>query len=476
MKIKSSQYFVKPILIITLLVIIASGCTKRNFSSTTSGSPTPAPAPPAPDFKISPSNVLLLTAPHVNQLTTQFFTITNSSATAVISSVAINTSSIPSSITIQPKNCNNVLPNMTCQIEVDYTPVTTSSISLQSIAITAAFTSTSAANTTISHNASLLASVGADFLITPSTLSFNNTQINHPASQFLTITNISGTATMQSIAVDTSSIPSSISIQPQPCQNIAPLGTCKIAVTFNPSDTSAISISPPITVTFSNSSGSQTTITHSVPITAQGSLPPPSTFTLTPSTLAFGPTLIGSQTTKTFTINYTSTNQTAQSFVLTSSSNVAIPSSITSNISQCTNLSNGGSCTISVSYSPTDNTSLPASVIVTAALSGTPSSTTQTLYFQGNGLSLASPSPSDIPFLVGWFIYQPPDSAAVVNLSSIAGTPGFSSCKSLATYVANGYHGDSSIFCYEPSGANGLTSNPSAQKFSILTNYILNNL
>jgi hypothetical protein len=37
-------------------------------------------------------------------------------------------------------------------------------------------------------------------------------------------------------------------------------------------------------------------------------------------------------------------------------------------------------------------------------------------------------------------------------------------------------HGNKAIFCYEPSGANGMVLNPSPQKFTMLTNYIFSNM
>jgi hypothetical protein len=330
-------------------------------------------------------------------------------------------------------------------------------------------TFSSASYPTVVHNASLVASVGNDFLISPNPLTPFNTHLTQTASQFLTITNISGSATMVLVSVDTSSIPASLSIQPQNCQNIAPTASCKILVTFSPTTTAAITASFPITGTFTNGTNPNTTMTHTATLAAQGSTLPVSTFTMNPSILAFDKILIGNKSTKTFTITYNSSFQIAQSFSLPS------VNELTYDTSQCINLSNNGTCQVSVTYSPTDSSTLPSSINVTATLTASPSSVSEQLNLMGSGIQIQNPSVNDTPFFVGWFIYMPSDST-YVTLAQAAGTSGYSACMAPSTYVANGYHGNKALFCYEPSGANGLVVNPSPQNFNILTNYILNNM
>jgi hypothetical protein len=463
----------KPYLL-TLGISLAAflvGCSGKSSLSSKASLP---PAPP-PDFSISPNGAMLLPATDVNQLTQQQYVITNLSATASINSFTVNSSSLPASVTIQPQNCNNLAPGQSCKVQVNYTPTSTAAIPVTQIPMTATFSSASNPNPKVVHNAWVVASVGNDFLISPNPLTPFSTYLTQTGSQSFTITNISGSATMLRLAVDTSTLPASLSIQPQNCQNIAPTMSCKILVAFSPTTTTAITASLPITGTFSNGNNPNTTITHQATLSAQGTVLPASSFTMNPSSLNFDSVLIGKTVTKTFTITYSSSYQTAQSFSLPS------VNGLTYDTSQCVNLSNGGSCQVSVSYSPIDNSLLPSLINVTANLTASPSTVSEPLPLVGSGIQIQTPSQYDIPFFVGWFIYEP---TSYVTLATAYLTPSYSSCMSADTILNESIgntqppwkHGDQAIFCYEPSGANGMVLNPSPQKFTMLTNYIFSNM
>jgi hypothetical protein len=97
-----------------------------------------------------------------------------------------------------------------------------------------------------------------------------------------------------------------------------------------------------------------------------------------------------------------------------------------------------------------------------------------TLNLLGSGGQNQTPSSNDIPFFVGWFIYEP---SSFVTLAQANATPAYSACLSAATIQLNSWvHGNQAIFCYETSGANGLVLNASPQNFTILTNYIVKNM
>ncbi len=201
---------------------------------------------------------------------------------------------------------------------------------------------------------------------TPGGLTFPSTVVDQPsASQPITVKNTGSTATTVAITASTNfGQTNSCPVAPS---TLAAGATCTINATFAP--TTAGNLTGNIAVTDSASNSPQL-------VTLSGTATPaPTTVTATPSSIAFGSEAYGTTTTSATTIAVQNTGTASTSIAIAASANY-------SQINNCgTLLQIGTSCTVTVSFTPTANGSLPGTISITDSAMNSP----QTVTLSGTG-------------------------------------------------------------------------------------------
>lgn len=133
----------------------------------------------------------------------------------------------------------------------------------------------------------------------------------------------------------------------------------------------------------------------------------------------------------------------------------------------CSTLDASKTCDVEVKFKPLvaglQNWSLNLMVSSQGTTPGQPGDTdTLSLSLSGNGFFLP-PSTADKAALVGWYSYKMPNKVQMSNSQ-----PGFQDCSPVVPD-----HGHLGQYCYEPSGAHGMTLSNNAANFSLLTDFIL---
>ena len=201
----------------------------------------------------------------------------------------------------------------------------------------------------------------------PTTLSFPSTVADQAsAGQTITVKNTGSTATTIGITASTNF--DQTNNCPVAPATLAGGTTCTITATFAP--TTAGRLTGNIAVTDSASNSPQT-VTLSGTATAA-----PTTVTATPTNLAFGSQAVGT-TSPSQTTMVQNTGSASTSIAIAASANY-------SQINNCgTLLQVGTSCTITVSFTPTANGSLPGTISITDSAANSPQSVT----LSGTGIS-----------------------------------------------------------------------------------------
>jgi len=329
----------------------------------------------------------------------QSITLTNSgTATLNISSI------VASAQYAQTNTCGaSVAAGANCSISVTFTPTATGS---QPGTITVSDNATGSPQTVALSGTGLAATMS----VAPTTLSFGNQNLNTTsAAQTVTLTN-SGTGAL----VISSIVASAPYSQTNTCPaSIAAGANCTISVTFTPA--SSGSLPGTITVT-DNATGSP----QSIALSGTGVAPNAS---FSPTSLAFANQILN-------------TTSAAQSVTLTNTGNAVL--SITSIVasaqySQTNNcpaspatLAANGSCTISVTFTPTALGSDPGSITFTDNAAGNP----QQISLTGTGVPVPAPvvslSPTSLVFQSG-----------VAAIVQDTGTTGSGSTTLTATFASN---------------------------------------
>ncbi|HUQ28545.1 MAG TPA: choice-of-anchor D domain-containing protein [Usitatibacter sp.] len=218
--------------------------------------------------------------------------------------------------------------------------------------------------------------------LSPASLAFGGQVVNtSSAPQQVTFTNV-GTTTLTITSIN---IGAYFSFSAPSCgATLAPLASCTIDVTFTPTIAAAVGTALLIAT---NAPGSP----HRVDLTGTGMPAPAPLMTLTPSSLAFSPQLIGSPSAaQVVTLSNTGTATMTVSSI-----------SVTGDYSQahaCPNsLPVGASCTIDVKFIPTAAGARPGSLKVTSNAAGNP----HTVSISGTGVTpapIASITPSSLSF------------------------------------------------------------------------------
>jgi len=201
----------------------------------------------------------------------------------------------------------------------------------------------------------------------PGNLSFPSTVVDQTsATQAITVTNTGSTAT--TIAITASTNFTQTNNCPVAPATLAGSGaSCTINAMFAP--TSAGNLTGNIAVTDSAANSPQI-------VTLSGTATPAvTTVTATPSSIAFGSEPYGTTTTSPTTIAVQNTGSASTSIAIAASANY-------SQINNCgTLLQVGTSCTITVSFTPTANGSLPGTISITDSATNSP----QTVTLSGTG-------------------------------------------------------------------------------------------
>ena len=305
---------------------------------------------------LSPSSVSFST-PLGTSSASQAITVTNTGGAALgISSIAAN---YP--FEIMTSTCTgNLAAGASCSVNISFTPQTSSSV-------TGAFTITDNASGS-PQSVPLTGTTPAAVALSPSSLTFSSQAIGTTsAAQTVTLTNTGGTS------LSTSSIATS---QPFAETNNCPVSlvggaSCSISVTFTPH---ASGIASGAVTISDNAAGSpqSVTLTGTTPAIAS----------LSPSSLTFPATVIGSTATQTVTL----TNKGGANMNITNLT-YANPFSVSSENCLGT-LAGGASCQITVAFTPTASGPASGVLQITDTATGSP----QGVSLSGTGIAPAAVS------------------------------------------------------------------------------------
>ena len=259
----------------------------------------------------------------------------------------------------QTNNCGTSLAaSGNCTIDVTFTPTTTGSR-------TGTLTVTDGASNS-PQTVSLTGTGVVQVAAAPASLSFGNQAVGtSSAVKTVTLTNNLGTTlSVSSIAI------SGDFAQTNTCgTSVAAGANCTVSVTFTPTATG--SRTGTLTITDSANNSPQT-----VSLTGNGVVP----VTVTPATLAFGSVAVtATSAAKTVTV----TNKQPTAVTVTS---ITTPSAYAQTNTCGSLLAAQGTCTVSVTFSPTTTGSQPGTLTITDNASNSP----QTVNLTGTGTALAT--------------------------------------------------------------------------------------
>jgi hypothetical protein len=256
----------------------------------------------------------------------------------------------------QSSNCSSVAAGGSCTISVTFTPTSTGSKS---------------ASISIAHNASgspsaiNLSGTGAAaptpaISVNPTSLSFSQTVNTTSSAQTVTVSN-TGNATLTVSGVSLTGADAGQFSQTNTCSSVAAGGSCTISVTFTPTSTGSKSASISIA---HNASGSPSAIN----LSGTGAAAPTPAISVNPTSLSFSQTVNTTSSAQTVTVSNTG-NATL------TVSGVSLTGADAGQFSQtntCSSVAAGGSCTISVTFTPTSTGSKSASISIAHNASGSP--------------------------------------------------------------------------------------------------------
>ena len=202
------------------------------------------------------------------------------------------------------------------------------------------------------RNVTGVASLGPNYSLSPAALNFGNVPVNTSTTQVVTLTNVG--VSIIKLTIGVSGTNASLFTQTNTCGTQVAVGAnCAISVVFKPAGAGA----KKATLTINAGPGPET---QEVPLTGTAVT---STYTLQPTSLAFGNVALN--TTKTLGVTVSNTGT-----VYLPITSIALAGTNPSQFSQTNNCGTavavGGNCTINVSFDPTTAGSLSATLNVTA--------------------------------------------------------------------------------------------------------------
>ena len=360
------------------LTTCASLCTDFGLDTVNVNAVTAAPA-----VTLTPTSLTFASTPVGSTTAAQLVTVKNSgTATLNVTSETI-TGINPSSFLKFATTCGATLAvGATCTVSVEFKPAATGTLTA-SLAI-ADNASGSPQVVTLTGTATAPA-----VTLTPTSLTFASTAVGSTtAAQLVTIKN-SGTATLNITSETIAGIdPSSFLKSATTCGATLAVGsTCTVSVEFKPATTGTLTASLAIA---DNASGSPQVVT----LTGTGTAP---AVTLSPTSLTFASTTVGSTTAAQLV---TVKNSGTATLNLTSETITGIdPSSFLKSATTCgATLAVGATCTVSVEFKPAAAGTLSALLSFADNASGSPQSAALT----GTGVAVSAPvvslTPASIAF------------------------------------------------------------------------------
>ena len=346
---------------------------------------------------LSPSTVPFSNTPVGTTATAQNITLSNTGgAPLTISSVTIGGTN-PSDFAISANNCGSSLAaTSTCTISVTFTPA-----SATSFAATLSVTD----NATGSPQTVTLTGTGTapQASLSPTTVPFANTSVGSTATaQNITLSNAGNAALSITSVTIGGANPTDFAISANTCgSSLAASSTCTISVTFTPA--SAASFTATLSVA-DNATGSPQTVS----LTGTGTTPLVPQAVLTPTTVSFATTAAGSTATaQGLTLSNPGTAALSITSVALGGTN---PTDFAISANTCgSSLAAGGTCTISVTFTPASAASFAATLSVvdnatgspqTAALSGTGTTSVSNFALTSSPASLTVPGGSLAQFTI----------------------------------------------------------------------------
>jgi hypothetical protein len=356
----------------TAALTITDSATGSPQSATLTGSGTAVPAPIA---GINPA-----TAPFGNQTvnttsSAQTFTVSNTgNAALTLSSITLGGTN-PGAFALAGGTCaTTVAASSSCTIAVTFTPTgATSYAATLNVANNAA-----GSPLVVTFTGTGTAAPAPIAGISPGSGPFGNQTVNTTSSaQTFTVSNTGNAALTLSSITLVGTNPGAFALAGGTCATtVAASSNCTIAVTFTP--TGATSYAATLNVA-NNAAGSPLVVT----LTGTGTAVPAPIASLTPSTLTFATTNVGSTTApQTLTLSNTGNAALTISGITLAGAN---PADFAETTSCGTTLAAGTNCTVSVTFTPLSGSAFTATVSVadnaagsphTASLSGTGTSTT----------------------------------------------------------------------------------------------------
>jgi hypothetical protein len=321
--------------------------TGTSAAATVTASPTALTFPTTVTGTTSPSQVVTISNPGTSAVTVKSYTFTGTNA---------------SSFLIPSKTCGTTLAaGSSCTLSVDFKPTAAGTLNASLLATDSA---TGSPQTVALTGTGQLPPTVA---ITPDALTFPATTLGSTsAAQVITVKNI-GTATLTVKSyLFSGADASSFALSAKTCTTSLAVGaSCTLTVTFKPTALGTLTAS--LVATDSSPNSPQT-----IALTGTGAAQP--TVTLTPSSLTFATTKVGTASAAQV-VTLTNTGATAvaaRSYTFTGSN----ASSFELSSKTCgTSLAAGESCTLSVSFKPTATGALTGNLAATDNAVGSPQTT-----------------------------------------------------------------------------------------------------
>jgi hypothetical protein len=249
----------------------------------------------------------------------------------------------------------------TCATVVRFTPPAAGGTASSSYAITSNDPDQATLTVTVNGTGSLVPVIEAD----SATLAFGSVGINTSAQKTLTVTN-TGSSNLDISSVSSPASPFGIVSESCTAAVIAPSGTCLVIVQYTPAAAAASAD------TINIASNDTVTPVKSVNLTGTGvSVPDISISDPAGKLLDFGYVAVSSTSDKTITV----VNVGAQSLTISSVSTPDAPFSVVANTCTTAISSGGGTCSITVRYSPTTQTTSVATFSIVSNDPDTPAVT-----------------------------------------------------------------------------------------------------
>lgn len=286
-------------------------------------------------------------------------TVNNTGSAALLISGNISLSGTDASEFFQTNDCNNVAIGESCTITVSLTP---SGAGVRSATLFITSNDPDNATVTVSLLGEGALAPQPEILIAPTSLVFGDVTTGSDALLIATISN-NGTANLNISTIFIDGTNASEFSQSNSCAAIIPNATCQVSVTFTPSGDGSRTASLTI------ASDDPDSPTLKVPLTGTATLIPEPKITVAPTSINIGTVQITGSANRIITVTSSGTGPL-------SVSNVALSGTNATEFSQshnCTTVTAGESCSISLTFTPASVGSKSALLTIASDDASTPS-------------------------------------------------------------------------------------------------------